>query len=186
MQATAIAQPNIALIKYWGKAAGEGNVPATPSLSITLDALTTTTEVENWPGGHAELQGPELMQDMLEHTERFDAEVVFDHIHTTDLSQRPFRLEGDAGVYTADAIVIATGSELHLALAARETLAVYAELLEQDGVGDRRARLAAPWRAPGAGARAAPPPVAPSMAPAAATSGPAMSSAKLELIREVR
>jgi thioredoxin reductase (NADPH) len=72
--------------------------------------LTTTTEVENWPGGHAELQGPELMQDMLEHTERFDAEIVFDHIHTADLSQRPFRLEGDAGVYTADAIVIATGA----------------------------------------------------------------------------
>ena len=72
--------------------------------------LTTTTEVENWPGGHAELQGPELMQNMLEHTERFDAEIVFDHIHTADLSQRPFRLEGDAGVYTADAIVIATGA----------------------------------------------------------------------------
>jgi thioredoxin reductase (NADPH) len=72
--------------------------------------LTTTTEVENWPGGHAELQGPELMQDMLEHTERFDAEVVFDHIHTADLGQRPFRLEGDAGVYTADSIVIATGA----------------------------------------------------------------------------
>jgi thioredoxin reductase (NADPH) len=72
--------------------------------------LTTTTEVENWPGGHAELQGPELMQNMLEHTERFDAEVVFDHIHTTDLGQRPFRLEGDSGVYTADAIVIATGA----------------------------------------------------------------------------
>jgi len=72
--------------------------------------LTTTTEVENWPGGHAELQGPELMQNMLEHTERFDSEVVFDHIHTTDLGQRPFRLEGDAGVYTADSIVIATGA----------------------------------------------------------------------------
>jgi len=72
--------------------------------------LTTTTEVENWPGGHAELQGPELMQNMLEHTERFDAEVLFDHIHTADLSQRPFRLEGDSGVYTADAIVIATGA----------------------------------------------------------------------------
>ena len=72
--------------------------------------LTTTTEVENWPGGHAELQGPELMQNMLEHTERFDAEIVFDHIHTADLSQRPFRLEGDAGVYTADSIVIATGA----------------------------------------------------------------------------
>jgi thioredoxin reductase (NADPH) len=72
--------------------------------------LTTTTEVENWPGGHETLQGPELMQNMLEHTERFDAEVVFDHIHTADLGQRPFRLEGDSGVYTADAIVIATGA----------------------------------------------------------------------------
>ena len=72
--------------------------------------LTTTTEVENWPGGHAELQGPELMQNMLEHAQRFDTEIVFDHIHTTDLSQRPFRLEGDSGVYTADAIVIATGA----------------------------------------------------------------------------
>jgi thioredoxin reductase (NADPH) len=72
--------------------------------------LTTTTEVENWPGGHAELQGPELMQDMLEHSERFDSEIVFDHIHTADLSQRPFRLEGDSGVYTSDAIVIATGA----------------------------------------------------------------------------
>jgi len=72
--------------------------------------LTTTTEVENWPGGHAELQGPELMQNMLEHTERFDADIVFDHIHKADLGQRPFRLEGDSGVYTADAVVIATGA----------------------------------------------------------------------------
>jgi len=72
--------------------------------------LTTTTEVENWPGGHAELQGPELMQNMLEHTERFDAEIVFDHIHTAQLGQRPFRLEGDSGIYTADALVIATGA----------------------------------------------------------------------------
>ncbi len=72
--------------------------------------LMTTTEVENWPGGSAELQGPELMQNMLEHTERFDAEILFDHIHTADLGQRPFRLEGDSGVYTADAIVIATGA----------------------------------------------------------------------------
>lgn len=72
--------------------------------------LTTTTEVENWPGGHAQLQGPELMQQMLEHTERFDAEIVFDHIHTADLSVRPFRLEGDSGTYTADAIAIATGA----------------------------------------------------------------------------
>lgn len=72
--------------------------------------LTTTTEVENWPGGHAELQGPELMQNMLEHTERFDSEVVFDHINKVDLGKRPFSLEGDNGAYTADAIVIATGA----------------------------------------------------------------------------
>ncbi len=72
--------------------------------------LTTTTDVENWPGGAEGLQGPDLMQQMLEHTERFDAEIVFDHIHTADLSQRPFRLEGDSGVYTADALVIATGA----------------------------------------------------------------------------
>ena len=83
--------------------------------------LTTTTEVENWPGGHAELQGPELMQSMLEHTERFDSEVVFDHIHTADLGQRPFRLEGDSGVYTADANVIATGaSAMYLGLHSEE------------------------------------------------------------------
>jgi thioredoxin reductase (NADPH) len=72
--------------------------------------LTTTTDVENWPGESEGLQGPDLMQRMLEHAERFDTEVVFDHIHTTDLSQRPFRLEGDSGVYTADALVIATGA----------------------------------------------------------------------------
>jgi thioredoxin reductase (NADPH) len=72
--------------------------------------LTTTTDVENWPGEAEGLQGPDLMQRMLEHAERFDTEVVFDHIHTTDLSQRPFRLEGDTGVYTADALVIATGA----------------------------------------------------------------------------
>jgi thioredoxin reductase (NADPH) len=72
--------------------------------------LTTTTEVENWPGEAEGLQGPELMQRMLEHAERFDTQVVFDHIHTTDLQQRPFRLEGDSGVYTADALVIATGA----------------------------------------------------------------------------
>jgi len=72
--------------------------------------LTTTTDVENWPGEAEGLQGPDLMQRMLEHAERFDTEVVFDHIHTADLSQRPFRLEGDSGVYSADALVIATGA----------------------------------------------------------------------------
>jgi len=72
--------------------------------------LTTTTEVENWPGGHAELQGPELMQNMLEHAERFDTEIIFDHIHTAHLGERPFRLVGDSGVYTADSVVISTGA----------------------------------------------------------------------------
>jgi thioredoxin reductase (NADPH) len=72
--------------------------------------LTTTTDVENWPGDAEGLQGPDLMQRMLEHAERFETEVVFDHIHTADLGQRPFRLEGDSGVYTADSIVIATGA----------------------------------------------------------------------------
>lgn len=71
--------------------------------------LTTTTEVENWPAGHAELQGPELMQNMLEHAERFDTEVVFDHIHETDLKQRPFTLKG-SNTYTCDALIIATGA----------------------------------------------------------------------------
>ena len=71
--------------------------------------LTTTTEVENWPGGSAELQGPELMQQMQEHVERFEAEVVFDHIEKVDLTQRPFRLGGSHD-YTCDALVIATGA----------------------------------------------------------------------------
>ena len=72
--------------------------------------LTTTTEVENWPGGHAELQGPELMAQMAEHVQRFDAAVISDHISAVDLSTRPLRLEGDQGRYTADALIIATGA----------------------------------------------------------------------------
>lgn len=72
--------------------------------------LMTTTEVENWPGDGHDLQGPELMQRMLEHAERFETEMVFDHIHTADLSQRPIRLEGDSGSYTCDALIIATGA----------------------------------------------------------------------------
>ena len=72
--------------------------------------LMTTTEVENWPGGAADLQGPQLMQDMLAHAERFETEIVFDHIHTADVGERPFRLTGDAGEYTCDALIIATGA----------------------------------------------------------------------------
>ena len=71
--------------------------------------LTTTTEVENWPGGAADLQGPQLMQQMQEHVERFDAAVVFDHIDEVDLSARPMQLKG-TGNYSCDALVIATGA----------------------------------------------------------------------------
>ncbi len=72
--------------------------------------LMTTTEVDNWPGDAHGLMGPDLMNRMQAHAERFDTEVVFDHIHTADLSSRPFRLKGDSGEYTADALVIATGA----------------------------------------------------------------------------
>ena len=71
--------------------------------------LTTTTEVENWPGGHAELQGPELMQDMQAHVERFGTEIIFDHIDEVDLGARPMLLKG-TGSYTCDALIIATGA----------------------------------------------------------------------------
>ncbi len=72
--------------------------------------LTTTTDVENWPGGRESLQGPQLMQDMAEHIARLDVEVINDQIHTADLSKPPFRLTGDAGVHTCDALIIATGA----------------------------------------------------------------------------
>ncbi|AJQ94451.1 thioredoxin-disulfide reductase [Gynuella sunshinyii] len=72
--------------------------------------LTTTTEVENWPGGPHDLQGPKLMEDMKEHAERFNTEIIFDHIHTTDLKQKPFKLIGDQATYTCDALIIATGA----------------------------------------------------------------------------
>ncbi len=72
--------------------------------------LMTTTDVENWPGDYPDLQGPELMDRMAKHAEAFSTEMIFDHIHTADLTQRPFRLEGDSGVYTCDALVISTGA----------------------------------------------------------------------------
>ena len=83
--------------------------------------LTTTTEVENWPGGQPELQGPALMEQMREHAERFNTEIIFDHIHTARLTERPFRLEGDSGIYTCDALIIATGaSDKYLGLPSEE------------------------------------------------------------------
>jgi thioredoxin reductase (NADPH) len=72
--------------------------------------LTTTTEVDNWPGDVDGVQGPDLMTRMLNHAERFATEIIFDHIHTADLSKRPFTLTGDSGVYTCDALIIATGA----------------------------------------------------------------------------
>ncbi|MGR5205322.1 thioredoxin-disulfide reductase [Vibrio alfacsensis] len=72
--------------------------------------LTTTTEVENWPGDAEGLTGPSLMERMKEHAERFETEIVFDHINEVDLSQRPFRLKGDSGKYTCDALIISTGA----------------------------------------------------------------------------
>lgn len=72
--------------------------------------LTTTTEVENWPGDPEGLTGPDLMVRMQKHAEKFDTEIIFDHINKTDFSKRPFTLYGDSGTYTCDALVIATGA----------------------------------------------------------------------------
>ena len=72
--------------------------------------LMTTTDVDNWPGDVEGLQGPELMDRMLRHVQRYNTKVVFDHIHTVDLQQRPFHLVGDSGAYTCDALIIATGA----------------------------------------------------------------------------
>lgn len=72
--------------------------------------LTTTTEVENWPGDANDLTGPVLMDRMLAHAEKFDTEIIFDHIHTVDVSKRPFTLTGDSHVFTCDALILATGA----------------------------------------------------------------------------
>ncbi|MGE0621006.1 MAG: thioredoxin-disulfide reductase [Pseudomonadales bacterium] len=83
--------------------------------------LTTTTEVENWPGGHAELQGPELMMQMAEHVARFDAIISNDYVNAVDLESRPFTLTGDSATYTCDALIIATGaSAMYLGLPSEE------------------------------------------------------------------
>jgi thioredoxin reductase (NADPH) len=72
--------------------------------------LTTTTDVDNWPGDVEGLQGPDLMVRMQQHAERFESEIIYDHIHTCDLSVRPFKFEGDQATYTCDAAIIATGA----------------------------------------------------------------------------
>jgi len=83
--------------------------------------LMTTTDVDNWPGDVEGLQGPELMDRMLRHAERFNTEIINDHIHTADLSKRPFQLDGDYGGYTCDALIIATGATaMYLGLPSEE------------------------------------------------------------------
>lgn len=76
--------------------------------------LTTTTEVENWPGDPNDLTGPLLMERMHEHAAKFETEIIFDHISRVDLQNRPFRLTGDSGEYTCDALIIATGASARL------------------------------------------------------------------------
>ena len=72
--------------------------------------LMTTTDVDNWPGDNAGVQGPDLMERMKQHAERFETEIIFDHINEVDVSQRPFQLKGDTGSYTCDALIICTGA----------------------------------------------------------------------------
>jgi len=72
--------------------------------------LMTTTDVDNWPGDQAGVQGPELMDRMRQHAERFNTEIIFDYINNVDLKQRPFTLKGDSGEYTCDSLIIATGA----------------------------------------------------------------------------
>jgi len=84
--------------------------------------LMTTTEVDNWPGDVHGLMGPDLMERMRQHAERFDTQFVFDHIHEVNLKQRPFKLRGDQGEYTCDALIIATGaSAMYLGLDSEQT-----------------------------------------------------------------
>ncbi|MDQ7987187.1 thioredoxin-disulfide reductase [Pseudomonas sp. G34] len=86
--------------------------------------LTTTTEVDNWPGDVEGLTGPALMERMQKHAERFDTEIIYDHIHTAELQGRPFTLKGDSGTYTCDALIIATGaSAQYLGLPSEEAFA---------------------------------------------------------------
>ncbi len=86
--------------------------------------LTTTVEVDNWPGDVEGLTGPALMERMQKHAERFDTEIVYDHIHTAELQSKPFTLKGDSGTYTCDALIIATGaSAQYLGLPSEEAFA---------------------------------------------------------------
>ena len=100
-----------------------------PTVLTGLEAggqLTTTTDVDNWPGGPEGLQGPGLMMDMQAHAERFGTEVIFDHITAVDFSERPFRLTGDSQGYSCDALIIATGaSARYLGLPSEDAFSSY-------------------------------------------------------------
>ena len=91
-------------------AARAGLEPVVITGLIQGGQLTTTTDVDNWPGDVEGLQGPDLMVRMQKHAERFETRIIFDHINSADLSKRPFSLTGDSGTYTCDALIIATGA----------------------------------------------------------------------------
>jgi thioredoxin reductase (NADPH) len=96
-----------------------------PALITGLEVggqMTTTTDVDNWPGDADGVQGPELMERMKRHAERFGTRLLHDHVHTVDLARRPFLLQGDAGTYTCDALIVATGaSAKYLGLPSEQT-----------------------------------------------------------------
>jgi thioredoxin reductase (NADPH) len=102
--------------------AARANLKPTMIAGVQLGGqLMTTTDVDNWPGDVEGLQGPVLMQRMADHAGRFQTDMVFDHIHTADLKQRPFLLKGDSGEYTCDALIIATGATAkYLGIASEE------------------------------------------------------------------
>jgi thioredoxin reductase (NADPH) len=109
--------------------------------------LTTTTEVENWPGDPNDLTGPLLMERMHEHAAKFETEILFDHINKVDLQNRPFRLTGDSGEYTCDALIIATGaSARYLGLPSEEALKAAflpAQPATVSSIATRKSRLSA-------------------------------------------
>ena len=103
--------------------ASRANLKPTLITGIELGGqLTTTTDVENWPGDPDGLQGPDLMERMKSHVEKFNTSIIFDHIKSADLSKRPFELTGDNTIYTCDALIIATGaSAKYLGLESEKT-----------------------------------------------------------------
>src|SRR5471030_2312757 len=110
--------------------------------------LTTTTEVENWPGDPEGLTGPALMDRMHEHATKFNTEIIFDHINKVDLRNRPFRLTGDSGEYTCDALIIATGASARcIGLPSEEAFKAVASLPVRPATGSSTAIRKWPWSA---------------------------------------